>query len=59
MSKKKSKQQATEAEVEPAPSIDEEEEIELLLTDVGDSVKVKQVLDEGVSSALLEYVPEE
>ena len=63
MAKKKTKQQPTEAEPEPAPSteevINEEEEMELLLCDLGDMIKVKQVLDEGVSSALLEYVPEE
>ena len=66
MAKKKTKQQPTEAEPEPAPSteevINEEEgveEMELLSIDVGDSVKVKQVLDEGVSSALLDYVGEE
>ena len=36
-----------------------EEEMELLQVDLGDMIKMKQVLDEGVSAALLDHVPEE
>lgn len=36
-----------------------EEEMELLQVDLGDMIKMKQVLDEGVSAALLDHVPED
>ncbi|KAL7570008.1 hypothetical protein ACA910_021949 [Epithemia clementina (nom. ined.)] len=35
-----------------------EEEMELLQVDLGDMIKMKQVLDEGVSASLLDHVPE-
>ena len=35
---------------------DEEEELELLQVDVGDMIKVKQVLDETVANVVLEFV---
>lgn len=37
----------------------EEEELELLQVDLGDMVKIKQVMDETVASQLLEHVPED
>lgn len=37
---------------------EEEDELELLQVEVGDMVKLKQVLDEGVAGALLEHLPE-
>jgi signal peptidase complex subunit 2 len=41
-----------------AGSAGEAHPVELLQVDTGDMVKVKQVLDEGVAAALLEYLPE-
>jgi signal peptidase complex subunit 2 len=38
---------------------DDEEEIELLQVDVGDMIKVKQILDETVAAALLEHINED
>lgn len=38
---------------------EEEEEIELLQVDLGDMVKLKQVLDESVVIAILEHLPED
>jgi len=37
----------------------EEDELELLQVDLGDMVKMKQVLDEAVAAAVLEHVPED
>jgi signal peptidase complex subunit 2 len=37
---------------------EEEEEYELLQVDLGDMVKVKQILDECVAAVVLEYLPE-
>uniref|UniRef100_A0A7S2YSC5 Signal peptidase complex subunit 2 n=1 Tax=Entomoneis paludosa TaxID=265537 RepID=A0A7S2YSC5_9STRA len=72
MAKKKSKQQqpppVLQGEVEkpsaptpaePSEEYEGEEEMELLQVDLGDMVKMKQVLDEGISSALLDHVPED
>mmetsp|Transcript_18282 Transcript_18282/g.23553 ORF Transcript_18282/g.23553 Transcript_18282/m.23553 type:complete len:248 (+) Transcript_18282:168-911(+) len=72
MAKKKSKQHqqapvppvVVQGEVQDSAegtTYDDEGEIEmeLLQVDLGDMVKMKQVLDEGVSSALLDFVPEE
>lgn len=39
--------------------VDEEDELELLQVDVGDMVKLKQILDETVASTILEHVPED
>lgn len=38
---------------------EEEEELELLQVDLGDMVKLKQVLDETVAAAVLEHLPED
>jgi signal peptidase complex subunit 2 len=58
-SKKEETAAAAEDEVPTAQAAyvgggDEEEELELLQVDTGDMVKVKQILDEAVSAALLE-----
>ena len=38
---------------------DEEEEIELLQVDVGDMIKIKQILDETVAASILEHIDED
>jgi len=63
MARRKSKQgdQAAEAQSETNnhPTELVEDELELLQVDLGDMVKLKQVLDEAVASAVLEHVDEE
>jgi signal peptidase complex subunit 2 len=66
MAKNKKKQNIPEAKVvsakpqEEEEEFDEEEDPELLLAvDVGDTVKVKQILEETAASALLERVDED
>lgn len=45
---------------EDTPAADyEEDEMELLQVDLGDMVKLKQVLDETVAATVLEHVPED
>ena len=69
MGKKKSKVEATAAEVDASSATDTagdepiqgyvEDELELLQVDLGDMVKMKQVLDESVAAAVLEHVEED
>ena len=70
MGKKKSTKQPSTAEPDsdtnndndtppPIQGYVEDEELELLQVDLGDMVKMKQVLDESVSAAVLEHVTEE
>lgn len=64
---KKNKQVQPEKKVEAAPveeEVDddedyEEDELELLQVDLGDMVKLKQILDESVASAILEQMEED
>ena len=64
---KKNKQAQPEKKVEAAPveeEVDddedyEEDELELLQVDLGDMVKLKQILDESVASAILEQMEED
>lgn len=55
------KDEAAAAEATPAPAAvtDEEEEMELLQVELGDMVKMKQVLDEAVIAAVTETLEEE
>eukprot|EP00977_Amphora_coffeiformis_P028497 scaffold35468_cov237-Amphora_coffeaeformis.AAC.4 len=50
---------AEEDEPAVAAASEEEEEMELLQVELGDMVKMKQVLDEAVIAAVTEIVPEE
>ncbi|CAB9527269.1 peptidase complex subunit 2 [Seminavis robusta] len=66
MAKKKQQGKAVETvAAEPVPDEEEEdeeeeeEELELLQVDLGDMVKLKQVLDEAVASVLLEKLDED
>jgi signal peptidase complex subunit 2 len=68
MAKKKSKNTEAEAKhEEPEDEVEDEvedgdedeEEIELLQVDVGDMVKVKQILDETVAATILEHLEED
>ena len=62
MAKKKSKQnepEPQEEEDEEEEDDTEEEELELLQVELGDMIKMKQVLDEAVTAAILEHVEEE
>lgn len=68
MAKKKSKENETPSSTDKplsdsaaaSPVVDyEEDELELLQVDLGDMVKIKQVLDETVASAILENIAED
>ncbi|KAL3907958.1 MAG: hypothetical protein SGILL_008663 [Bacillariaceae sp.] len=60
MARKKSKEpEPEEVEEEEEEDDEEEEEIELLQVDVGDMIKVKQILDETVAASLLEHLEED
>jgi signal peptidase complex subunit 2 len=64
---KKKQQAQLEKKVEAAPVVEEadededyeEDELELLQVDLGDMVKLKQILDESVASAILEQMEED
>lgn len=64
----KGKKTKTPATMEPIPAVpadaaedddEEEDELELLQVDLGDMIKMKQVLDEAVAAAVLELQPED
>lgn len=63
MAKKKQKEPVVEVESEPEEEEEdeeeEEEEMELLQVDVGDMIKVKQILDETVAATILEQIDED
>lgn len=62
MGRKKQKEPVEEVESEPEEEEDEdeeEEEMELLQVDVGDMIKVKQILDETVAATVLEQIDED
>lgn len=63
MGRKKQKEPVVEVESEPEEEEDdeeeEEEEMELLQVDVGDMIKVKQILDETVAATILEQIDED
>ena len=65
MAKKKSSSSKDEDAATPeatpaaAPTAEEEEEMELLQVELGDMVKMKQVLDEAVIAAVTETLEEE
>ena len=62
MARKKQKEPVAEVESEPEEDEDEEEEeeeMELLQVDVGDMIKVKQILDETVAATILEQIDED
>jgi signal peptidase complex subunit 2 len=64
MAKKKTKETPAEAKVADPPKENEDEdyeedELELLQVDLGDMVKLKQVLDESVAASLLDKFLEE
>ena len=65
MAKKKGQQQQKEpvkveaVKVEEDENDDEEDELELLQVDLGDMIKLKQVLDEAVAAAVLERIEED
>ena len=64
MGKKKQKEPVVEVESEPEEEEEddeeeEEEEMELLQVDVGDMIKVKQILDETVAATVLEQIDED
>lgn len=62
MAKKKSKEpevDEVEEEEDEVEEDDDEEEIELLQVDVGDMIKVKQILDETVAASILEQIDED
>lgn len=61
--KKTSETSSSSTPAEPVSGADadeeEEDELELLQVDLGDMVKLKQVLDETVAAAIVEQVPED
>lgn len=61
MGRKKQKEpvEEVESDVEEEEDEDEEEEMELLQVDVGDMIKVKQILDETVAATVLEQIDED
>jgi signal peptidase complex subunit 2 len=67
MARKKSKSKEEEPDIvdaveeddENEDEVEEEEEIELLQVDVGDMIKVKQILDETVAASVLEHIDED
>jgi signal peptidase complex subunit 2 len=62
MAKKNTKnveQKEEKPEDDEVAATDDEEEVELLQVDVGDMIKVKQILDETVAAAILEHINED
>lgn len=59
MAKKNTKNTEEDDAVEEEDDDDDEEEIELLQVDVGDMIKVKQILDETVAASILEHIDED
>lgn len=57
--KKQNKVAETESEPGEEEEEEEEEEMELLQVDVGDMIKVKQILDETVAATILEQIDED
>mmetsp|Transcript_22519 Transcript_22519/g.37247 ORF Transcript_22519/g.37247 Transcript_22519/m.37247 type:complete len:219 (-) Transcript_22519:43-699(-) len=59
MAKAKKSEKVEAVDVVPVEEIDDEDEMELLQVDVGDQVKLKQILDETVASTMLEQIKED
>lgn len=59
MAKGKKAEKVEAVDVVPVDEVDDEDEMELLQVDVGDQVKLKQILDETVASTILELIQED
>jgi signal peptidase complex subunit 2 len=59
MAKSKKSEKVEAVDVVPVEEVDDEDEMELLQVDVGDQVKLKQILDETVASTILEQIQED
>jgi len=59
MGRKKQREPVVEDVESEAEEDEEEEEMELLQVDVGDMIKVKQILDETVAATILEQIDED